>query len=95
MFNTQAPTLLVSFARSGNSPESIAALDLAEAGVKHCPQLILTCNAEGALYRRAQSLPNAHCILLPEASNDRSFAMTSSFTGMLLAAAAVFGIAVR
>ncbi len=91
-FNTDTPTLLVSFARSGNSPESVAALEIADAGVKHCSHLILTCNAEGALYRRAQSLPNARCILLPEASNDRSFAMTSSFTGMLLAAATVFGI---
>ena len=90
--NTDTPTLLVSFARSGNSPESVAALEIADAAVKHCSHLILTCNAEGALYRRAQSLPNAHCILLPEASNDRSFAMTSSFTGMLLAAAAAFGI---
>lgn len=91
-FNTDTPTLLVSFARSGNSPESVATLEIADAGVKHCSHLILTCNAAGALYRRAQSLPNAHCILLPEASNDRSFAMTSSFTGMLLAAAAAFGI---
>ena len=35
---------------------------------------------------------NAHAVLLPEASNDQSFAMTSSFTGMLLAAAAALRV---
>lgn len=86
------PTLVVSFARSGNSPESIAALEIADTYVKPCFHLILTCNAEGALFQRAMTLANARTILLPEASNDRSFAMTSSFTGMLLAAATAFGI---
>lgn len=86
------PTLLVSFARSGNSPESVAALELAGRYVEHCSHLIVTCNADGALYQRARSDTNAYAILLPEASNDRSFAMTSSFTGMLLAAAMAFGV---
>lgn len=80
------PTLMVHFARSGNSPESVAALELAEQRVKDCSHMIVTCNAAGALYRRAATMRNAHAVLLPEASNDQSFAMTSSFTGMLLAA---------
>ena len=86
-----APVLLVSFARSGNSPESVAALELAEQNTERCAQLIVTCNADGALYRRARSAANSYEILLPEPSNDRGFAMTSSFTGMLLAAAMAFG----
>ena len=86
------PTLLVSFARSGNSPESVAALELAEKNTEHCAQLVVTCNADGALYRRVRSAANGYQILLPERSNDRSFAMTSSFTGMLLAAAMAFGV---
>ena len=81
------PTLLVHFARSGNSPESVAALELAEQRVKRCAHLGVTCNAAGQLSRRAGTMRNAHAVLLPEASNDQSFAMTSSFTGMLLAAA--------
>jgi tagatose-6-phosphate ketose/aldose isomerase len=85
--SADAPTLLVSFGRSGNSPESIAALDVAEAYLKRCFHLIITCDAAGALYRRAQDSANAYAILLPERSNDRSFAMTSSFSGMALAAA--------
>ncbi len=85
------PTLVVSFARSGNSPESVAAVDAADACVKQCFHLVVTCDAAGALHRRAQNTANAYSILLPEASNDRSFAMTSSFTGMLLTAAAALG----
>jgi tagatose-6-phosphate ketose/aldose isomerase len=86
----RVPTLLVSFARSGNSPESIAAVELAQSCLPQCHHLIVTCSAEGALYRRASLLPSAHTLLLPDETNDRSFAMTSSFTGMLLAAGLVF-----
>ncbi len=88
---TQAPTLLVSFARSGNSPESLAALEIAESQVRSCWHLVVTCNEQGALHRRGRELPNAHVILLPEASHDRGFAMTSSFTGMTLAGALALG----
>jgi tagatose-6-phosphate ketose/aldose isomerase len=84
------PTLLVSFARSGNSPESFAAVELAQSCLPQCHHLIVTCSSEGALFRRASQLPNAHTLLLPDETNDRSFAMTSSFTAMLLAAALVF-----
>ena len=87
-----APTLLVHFARSGNSPESVAALELAEQRVKRCAHVIVTCNAAGDLYRRAGTMRNARAVLLPEASNDQSFAMTSSFTGMLLAAGAALQV---
>jgi len=87
---SNTPTLLVSFGRSGNSPESVAALEIADACVSRCSHLIFTCDAEGALYKRAKLAPHSYVILLPEASNDRGFAMTSSFTGMLLAAALTF-----
>jgi tagatose-6-phosphate ketose/aldose isomerase len=83
----EVPTLLVSFARSGNSPESVAAVELAGNLVRQCRHLIVTCNAGGALYRNSATRADSHAILLPEESNDQSFAMTSSFTGMLLAAA--------
>lgn len=81
------PTLMVSFGRSGNSPESIAAVDLADArlSVHH---LVITCNAEGALAQR--SGPHGHVVLLPEETHDRAFAMTSSFSAMMLAALSIF-----
>ena len=88
----RAPTLLVSFARSGNSPESVSAVALASSLVTPCAHLIITCNADGALSRWAKGQPDTCVILLPAASNDRGFAMTSSFTGMVLAAALAFGL---
>lgn len=86
------PTLLVSFARSGSSPESLAAVDLADQLVKDVHHLVITCNADGELYRMAQGRDNACAILLPDATHDRGFAMTTSFTSMLLAAALSFGV---
>ena len=86
-----APTLLVSFARSGNSPESVATVELAEQMVSRCAHLIVTCNEAGELYRRAERWRDTRTLLLPKALNDQSFAMTSSFTGMLLAAGIAFG----
>ena len=84
------PILLVSFARSGNSPESVAALKFSERAALDCHHLIVTCNRDGALYRHAQAAKNAYAVLLPQETNDRGFAMTSSFSGMLLAAALGF-----
>jgi tagatose-6-phosphate ketose/aldose isomerase len=88
---SRTPTLMVHFARSGNSPESVAALELAERQIEDCHHLIVTCNAAGELTRCARALRHAYSIVLPEACNDQSFAMTSSFTGMLLAASLAFG----
>jgi tagatose-6-phosphate ketose/aldose isomerase len=87
-----APTLLVSFARSGSSPESVAALEMTQRQVRNCHHLVVTCNARGALHEIATRLDNAHVLLLPEACNDNSLAMTSSFTSMLLAAGLAFGV---
>jgi tagatose-6-phosphate ketose/aldose isomerase len=92
-FERSVPTLLVSFARSGNSPESVAAVDLADRFVADIHQLAITCNADGALARRIATAARGMTILLPEETHDRSFAMTSSFTSMLYAAlAALSGI---
>lgn len=86
------PTLLVSFARSGSSPESLAAVDLADQLVGEVHHLVITCNADGELYRMAQAREHAFAILLPDATHDRGFAMTTSFTSMLLAATLAFGL---
>lgn len=86
------PTLVVSFARSGSSPESVAAVALADQLVREVHHLVITCNAEGELYRMAQDRADAFAILLPDATHDRGFAMTTSFTSMLLAAALAFGV---
>jgi tagatose-6-phosphate ketose/aldose isomerase len=86
------PTLLVSFARSGNSPESVASVGLAEQIVTNVHHLIITCNPEGELARRAPQLRSARVLVLPDATNDRGFAMTSSFSSMVLVAGLIFGV---
>lgn len=86
-----APTLLVSFARSGDSPESLAALQLVRDLVPEARLLNITCNPDGRLAQDSAADQNACTLLMPAASCDRGFAMTSSFTCMLLAALAVLG----
>ncbi len=89
-FEKTTPTLFVSFGRSGNSPESVAAVALAERLVAQPSHLIITCNRDGALFKQAQHLRLAHTFVLPEATHDQGFAMTSSFSSMLYAAVAMF-----
>jgi tagatose-6-phosphate ketose/aldose isomerase len=84
-FEEDTPTLLVSFGRSGNSPESLAAVELADRFVNKLCHLVITCNDDGALARYAAQ-DRGLTILLPEATHDRSFAMTSSFSCMTYAA---------
>ncbi|RDZ27278.1 SIS domain-containing protein [Lysobacter silvisoli] len=86
----ERPTLLVSFARSGSSPESTAAVDLVRERVAQARFLDITCNRDGELARRGQGRADTCTLLMPEASCDRAFAMTSSLSCMLLAALSVF-----
>lgn len=83
----KVPGLLISIARSGDSPESTAVVDriLAhEPGYRH---LVLTCNATGALTTRYTEEPRLQTLLLDARTNDRSLVMTSSFTNLLLSGA--------
>lgn len=84
------PTLLVSFARSGSSPESTAAVDLVRERVADARFLDITCNGEGELARRGRDRADTLTLLMPPLSCDRAFAMTSSLSCMLLAALAAF-----
>jgi tagatose-6-phosphate ketose/aldose isomerase len=80
--------LCVSFARSGSSPESVAAVERVRQcrpGYRH---LFITCNREGALVRMAAA-PWAHALCMPAETNDVSLVMTSSFTAMYLAGLAI------
>ena len=86
----KVPTVLVSFARSGNSPESVATVDLAKQLVDDLYQITITCAAQGKLAQQAQGDEKNLLLLQPEASNDAGFAMTSSFSSMMLTALLVF-----
>lgn len=83
-------TVLVSFARSGNSPESVATVDLAKSLVDDLYQVTITCAAEGELALQAHGDDRNLLLLQPAPSNDAGFAMTSSFTSMMLTALLVF-----
>ena len=85
-------TILVSYARSGNSPESIGAYDLFENNVDNVLQIVITCNKDGNLAKRCVDNEKNMLILMPEKSNDKSFAMTSSFSCMTLTTLLVFDI---
>ncbi|MEO6104344.1 MAG: SIS domain-containing protein [Pseudoxanthomonas sp.] len=82
------PLLLVSFGRSGNSPESLAAVELAESLVDDVRHLVVTCNPQGALNRIPAR--RVMTLLLPEETHDSSFAMTSSFSCMAYATLLAF-----
>ena len=85
------PTLMVSFARSGNSPESLAATELADQLLSDVRHLVLTCDPDGQLARAHRDRDTSVVLLMPAAANDRGFAMTSSFTCMTLAALLALG----
>lgn len=82
-------TVLVSFGRSGNSPESIAAIDIANSLVNDIYHIIITCNPHGGLSKKRDG--RTLNLVFDELSND-GFAMTSSVTGMMLAAYSIFNI---
>ncbi|MEI6675263.1 MAG: SIS domain-containing protein [Verrucomicrobiota bacterium] len=88
-FKPGMATLLVSFARSGDSPESQAAIDLADQSASVVSHLIITCNVNGRIAAKRNDA-NALVIFLPDETNDRGLAMTSSFTNMLLAGILTF-----
>ena len=61
------PTLLVSFARSGDSPESVAAAELADQLLSDVHHLVLTCNADGRLAAAVTARMSARTwLLMPE-----------------------------
>ncbi len=72
---------MLSIARSGDSPESIGAVNLARRNFPGLPQLAITCNAHGQLATDRQ----IEVLLLDERTNDRSLVMTSSFSNLVLA----------
>lgn len=83
------PTVLVSFARSGNSPESLAAIEVVRTVCTSVKFLNITCAPDGRLATEMQNDPDALTLLLPRA-NDDGFAMTGSYSCMYLLATLLF-----
>lgn len=85
-----SPTLLISYGRSGSSPESVAAVEVVNQFCQECYHLVITCNPEGELALKASEEANSYAIVMPKGTLDNSFAMTSSFTSMLVSTVCIF-----
>jgi len=79
-----SPALMVSIARSGDSPESAGALALLLRTDSEIRHLVVTCNATGTLARTYQGDPRVAVITLDPSTNDQGLVMTSSFTNLAL-----------
>lgn len=84
------PTVLVSFARSGNSPESLATVEIANEIVDTIFHISITCAPEGKLAQQAKGDDKTLLLLMPSGANDQGFAMTGSFSCMSLMSLMVF-----
>jgi tagatose-6-phosphate ketose/aldose isomerase len=85
-FPPEKPGLMVSLARSGDSPESVGALTTfleIEPELRH---LVVSCNEKGGLAQNFCGDPRVTVLTLDDKTNDRSLVMTSSFTNLVLAA---------
>jgi tagatose-6-phosphate ketose/aldose isomerase len=79
------PTILISFARSGNSPESTGAVQYARKIVKNLYEAAIVCDGSSKLYQITAEDKKNLILVMPEGSHDKGLAMTSSVTCMLLA----------
>ena len=70
--------LLVSFARSGNSPESVGAVRAVEQTAGKVAHIFITCNPEGQLAKTVGD--NILTLLRPPETNESALAMTSSYS---------------
>lgn len=73
--------VLVSLARSGDSPESTGVTARIQKMFPGAMHLAITCNQNGQLAK----LPRVRSVVLDPRTNDRSLAMTSSFSNLVLA----------
>ena len=77
--------LWISFSRSGDSSEGVGVLEAAFDKYPQVRHLVVSCNQHGRMVELCAERGNALSILLDDAVNDRSLAMTSSFTNMVIA----------
>ncbi len=71
---------LISLARSGDSPESVGVVERVSNFFPSVKHLAIVCNEHG----RLAQMPHVQVICLDSRTNDRSLAMTSSFSNLVL-----------
>jgi tagatose-6-phosphate ketose/aldose isomerase len=74
----------VSFSRSGDTPEGVAALENVRKSRPDIHHLVISCNADGRMIRENAGKPGVLGVCLDESVNDRGLAMTSSFSNMVI-----------
>lgn len=84
------PTLLISYARSGESPESLAACKFAEKRIKDLYQIIIVCDKNSTLAKSGYGSDRKLVLDMPPETCDKGFAMTSSVSSMALATWCLF-----
>src|SRR5579875_3551946 len=72
--------LWISFSRSGDSPEGVAVLERAIELYPQIAHLVITCNEQAGMIEACRGFARSYVLVLDPAVNDRSLAMTSSFT---------------
>ena len=83
IFLRDVDTTLISFSRSGNSPESVGAFILANKFLDNISHIIVTCNKQGKLAGMKDDNEDILLLLTPEEAEDKGLAMTASFTTMV------------
>jgi tagatose-6-phosphate ketose/aldose isomerase len=84
VINDRKPRLMISLARSGDSPESARAIAVLLEADPETRHLVFTCNAEGRLATTYRDDPRVRVVVLARQTNDSSLVMTSSFTNLAL-----------
>ncbi|WP_263381813.1 SIS domain-containing protein [Granulicella arctica] len=76
--------LWISFSRSGDSPEGVNVIEQALEVYPDISHLIVTCNPRSRMAALVAGHAQSYTAVLDDAVNDRSLAMTSSFTNMVV-----------
>jgi tagatose-6-phosphate ketose/aldose isomerase len=76
--------LMISFSRSGDSPEGVSVLTQALERYPEMAHLVVTCNAGAMMAAVVSGRPRTYAVVLDDAVNDRGLAMTSSFSNMVV-----------
>jgi tagatose-6-phosphate ketose/aldose isomerase len=76
--------LWISFSRSGDSPEGVNVLEQTLETYPEISHLVVTCNPNARMLTLSANYERVCSVILDDAVNDRSLAMTSSFTNMVV-----------
>ena len=89
VFVNRVPCLMVSFSRSGESPEGVETIEVARRNFPSVSHLVVTCNQDGKMAQSGSGRNDSYVLVLNEAVHDKGLAMTSSYSNMVVAGLAL------